>query len=247
MSVNAILTTGLTKALALIMKLQYELERLLLDGDWVPGQPLPSERALMERFSVSRGSVREALAGLRETGVIQTQQGGRSRCHNLLEQHLELPLHGRGEDIEFQLQIMEARAVLEGEAAWFAAQRATDEELVRLAQEFDQMRARSQAKSGRADSTLEKAKADLQFHMLIAESSHHMIVCSFSQLFYSRYFNAIYSVLSRTLSRLGRYPDGIARQHAAINRALQERDACAAREHARAHILYTRDLLLQCR
>lgn len=228
------------------MNLQYELERQLLDGDWVPGQALPSERSLMQQYAVSRGAVREALAGLRATGVIDTQQGGRSRCANLLEQHLELPLQGRGEDIEFQLQVLEARAVLEGEAAWFAAQRASDEELALLAQEYEQMCRRGRSSSGRDASTLEKAKADLQFHMLIAQASHHLLVCSFSQLFYNRYFNAIYSVLSRTLSRFGRYPDGIARQHSAIHRALQARDANLARESARAHILYTRDLLKQC-
>ncbi|WP_343804758.1 FadR/GntR family transcriptional regulator [Marinobacterium maritimum] len=224
------------------MKLQYELERRLLDGDWVPGQPVPSERALMQDYGASRGAVREALAGLRTTGVIETRQGGRSRCSNLLEQLLELPLDGRGDDIDFQLQVLEARAILEGEAAWFAAKRASDEELERLGQEYQQMCERN-----RGESTLEKAKADLQFHMLIAQSSHHLLVCSFSQLFYNRYFNAIYSVLSRTLSRFGRYPDGIARQHGAIHRALQARDAQAARERARAHILYTYDLLKQCR
>ena len=231
------------------MKLQYELERLLLDGDWVPGQPVPSERVLMQQYAASRGSVREALAGLRATGAIETRQGGHSRCSNLLEQHLQLPLEGRGDDIDFQLQILEARAVLEGEAAWFAANRASDAELARLAREYEQMceRNRARVQAARGDSTLEKAKADLQFHMLIAESSHHLLVCSFSQLFYNRYFNAIYSVLSRTLSRFGRYPDGIARQHGAIHRALQARDAEAARQRARAHILYTYDLLKQCR
>lgn len=224
------------------VKLQYELERRLLDGDWVPGQAVPSERTLMQQYGASRGSVREALAGLRASGAIETRQGGRSRCSNLLEDLLELPLEGRGDDIDFQLQVLEARAVLEGEAAWFAAQRASDAELACLNREYLQMCERN-----RGVSTLDKAKADLQFHMLIAQSSHHLLVCSFSQLFYNRYFNAIYSVLSRTLSRFGRYPDGIARQHGAIHRALQARDAQAARERARAHILYTHDLLKQCR
>ncbi len=229
------------------MKLQYELERRLLDGDWVPGQPVPSERALMRQYGASRSAVREALAGLRATGVIETRQGGRSRCSNLLQQLLELPLEGRGDDIDFQLQVLEARAILEGEAAWFAAQRASDEELERLSREYQRMCERNRGDVSRGESTLDKAKADLQFHMLIAQSSHHLLVCSFSQLFYNRYFNAIYSVLSRTLSRFGRYPDGIARQHGAIHRALQARDARAARERARAHILYTYDLLKQCR
>lgn len=229
------------------MSLQHELERLLLDGDWVPGRPVPSERSLMQTYDVSRGAVREALAGLRATGAIETRHGGRSRCANLLEHHLELPMQGREDDIDFQLQLLEVRAILEGEAAWFAAQRASDAELVQLAHEYQRMCERNRSHLRRGDSTLERSKADLQFHMLIAQSSHHLLVCSFSQLFYSRYFNAIYSVLSRTVGRFGRYPDGIAQQHGAIHRAVQARDAQAARELARKHILYTHDLLKQCR
>ncbi|MBV0933182.1 FadR/GntR family transcriptional regulator [Marinobacterium weihaiense] len=229
------------------MKLQHELERCLLDGDWLPGQTVPSERELMARYGASRGAVREALAGLRATGAIETRQGGRSRCCNLLAPHLQLPLAGREDDVEFQLQVLEARAALEGAAAWFAARRASDEELGRLDREYRRMCARASASGGQGEGTLEKAKADLQFHMLIAQSSHHLLVSAFSELFYNRYFNAIYSVLSRTLGRLGRYPDGIAQQHGAIHRALQARDAERAREQAQAHILYTRDLLRQCR
>ncbi len=230
-----------------MVTLQYELERLLLEGEWVPGHPVPSERRLMQIYGVSRGTVREALAGMKANGVIETRQGGRSHCINLLAQHLELPLEGRGGDIDFQMQVLEARAVLEAEAAWYAAQRASDEELFALAQEYQRMCERNRRPVGRGDSTLEKAKADLQFHMLIAQSSHHLLVCSFSQMFYHRYFNAIYSVLSRTLGRFGRYPDGIGRQHESIHRALQARDAPAAREAASQHILYTRDLLKRCR
>ena len=121
------------------VNLQYELERLLLEGDWMPGQAIASERTLMQQYGASRGAVREALAGLRATGAIETRQGGRSRCSNLLEQHLQLPLEGRGDDIDFQLQVLEARAVLEGEAAWFAAQRASDEELALLSREYQRM------------------------------------------------------------------------------------------------------------
>src|ERR1700752_5039302 len=34
---------------------------LILDGSFPPGQPLPAERVLAERFGVSRGSIRDAL------------------------------------------------------------------------------------------------------------------------------------------------------------------------------------------
>ncbi len=219
-----------------------QLYNLLTDrlagGELLPGAKLPSERQLAAEQGMSREMVRTALARLGARGFIDSAQGRASRCCNLVAPHLQLPPEGLGDDLAFQLQVMEVRALLEGEAAWCAAQRASDAELALLAEEYARVCAR-----GQGETTLAKAKADLRFHMLIAESSHNLLLISFSQLFYERYFNAIYGVLSRTLKRFGRYPDGIRGQHQAIHQALQHRDAEAARRQAREHVLYTRTQL----
>lgn len=209
-------------------------------GDLLPGGKLPSERRLAADYGLSREMVRGALSRLGAGGYIEASQGRASRIRNLMSPHLQLPLEGVGEDPEFQLQVMEVRAFLEGECAWYAAQRATDAELSALAAEYELMYERAQS-----ETTLAKAKADLRFHTLIAQSSHNLLLISFSRLFYERYFNAIYGVLSRTLKTYGRYPEGIRGQHAEIHRAIQARDADRARQVAREHILYTRSLLLE--
>ena len=214
------------------------LRREILHGDRVPGSLMPSERSLVQETGLSRSTVREVIKALELDGLISTRQGGRSICNNLLSGRVEMPLDGAGDRLEFQLQVMEVRADLEGEAAYFAALRATDQQLAAIEEEYLRMQQRN-----RGETTLEKAKADLNFHMLIAESCHHLLVTSFSQLFYARYFNAIYGVLHRTLSKFGRYPDGIRQQHEHIFQALQRRDAEEARAVAREHILYTRRLL----
>ncbi|WP_343222609.1 FadR/GntR family transcriptional regulator [Marinobacterium ramblicola] len=210
----------------------------IAEGSLLPGGKLASERKLATEHGMSREMVRGALSRLAAGGYIQSAQGRASRLCNLMAPHLQLPLEGLGDDLEFQLQVMEIRALLEGECAWYAAQRASDAELALLAEEYALMYER-----GKSETTLAKARADLRFHMLIAESSHNLLLISFSQLFYERYFNAIYGVLSRTLKRFGRYPEGIRGQHAEIHRAIQARDAEHARRIAREHILYTRALL----
>lgn len=205
----------------------------MLFGRLLPGVKMPSQRELATEYGVARSTVREAFTQLELQGLIETRQGSASRCRNLLEPHFELSLEGIGDNFDFQRQVMEARAALEGEAAFYAARRASDEQLQKLDEEFHRMQARSE------ETTLAKAKADLTFHMQIAESSHNLLIISFSQIFYSRYFNAIYGVLSRTLKKFGRYPDGISAQHAQIHKALMNRDADDARRVARDHILYT--------
>lgn len=207
-------------------------------AELAPGERLPSERQLAAEQGLSREMVRKATTRLQAAGFVDVSQGRANRVTNLLQPHLSLPLEGLGDDLAFQLQVMEVRAFLEGECAWYAAARASEEELGWLAEEYGRLYER-----GQRETTLARAKADLQFHTLIARYSHHLLLVSFSQLFYERYFNAIYGVLSRTLKKFGRYPEGIRSQHADIHRAIQARDAATARRVAREHILYTRSLL----
>ncbi|WP_415905430.1 FadR/GntR family transcriptional regulator [Neptuniibacter sp. QD48_55] len=223
------------KDVNLSQKLSSELQSQIWYGDICPGEKLPSQRVLAERYSLSRATVREAVQDLELKGIIETYHGGGSLCRNLLESHFSMPSESIGDNFEFQVQVMEMRAALEGEAAYYAALRASDEQLDRIGQEYEAMQARS---SG--NTTLAKAKADLRFHTMIAEASHHLLVISFSQIFYNRYFNAIYGVLDRTLKKFGRYPDGISAQHTQIYQALINRNAELARKVATEHIDYTR-------
>lgn len=217
--------------------IRHGLMERIANGELIPGDALPSERILAAEYQVSRSTVREAIQSLQVKSLIETTRGGRSRCLNLLQPHLEIPTSG-GMSLALQLDVMEVRAFLEGESAYYCALRATDAQLNALAEEYQAMQ---QRRTGH--STLHKAKADLTFHTMIAESSHHLLLISFSQLFYARYFNAIHGVLSTTLKRYGRYPDGIGRQHEKIHRAIQARNADQARLAASEHILYTRRLL----
>ncbi|KTC40655.1 transcriptional regulator [Pseudomonas putida] len=51
------------------------IERLIVDGVLKTGQPLPSERRLVEKLGVSRNALREGLKLLRARGIIATEQG----------------------------------------------------------------------------------------------------------------------------------------------------------------------------
>jgi GntR family transcriptional regulator len=55
----------------------HDLREAIRRGELAPGSPLPSEAQLSERFRVSRGTVRHALAALRTEGLIV---GGRGRA-----------------------------------------------------------------------------------------------------------------------------------------------------------------------
>lgn len=52
-----------------------DLEKKILEGDFLPGTLLPSEKQLVEQYSVSRETIRKALNLLINAGYIQKQQG----------------------------------------------------------------------------------------------------------------------------------------------------------------------------
>jgi DNA-binding GntR family transcriptional regulator len=51
------------------------LRDMIESGEIPPGKLLPSQRTLMQRYEVSDGTVKRALALLREEGLIETERG----------------------------------------------------------------------------------------------------------------------------------------------------------------------------
>ncbi len=216
------------------------LQGSILRGDIRPGSRLPSQRVMVDQYQASRASVREAITLLQASGLVETQHGGGSFCLNLLAPFFDKVGEERpGSHQSLPVQVLEMREVLEGEAAYYCALRASADELDLLRLEYLRMSARN-----RETNTLRQAKADLTFHMQIAANCHNLLLVSISQILYSRYFNAIYDVLSQAFKKRGRYPEQIGAQHQQIYQAIIARDPDAARKAAREHITYTRGLLL---
>jgi GntR family transcriptional repressor for pyruvate dehydrogenase complex len=96
------------------------------------GARLPSEGELATLFNVSRPVVRQALAGLRQEGLLQSQRGSGSYVQNSppgLDGMGTLP---SGADLSRILQGVELRLVIEPEAAYMAAMRRSTADLHRL-------------------------------------------------------------------------------------------------------------------
>src|SRR5947209_4737617 len=52
-----------------------QIEQSVLKGNLKPGDQLPAERELAQRFGVSRTAVREAVKALREKGLVEAYSG----------------------------------------------------------------------------------------------------------------------------------------------------------------------------
>jgi DNA-binding GntR family transcriptional regulator len=63
------------RALARYRRISADLRAAIESGELQPGDVLPSEAALVERYGVSRGTARQALADLEGAGLIESKHG----------------------------------------------------------------------------------------------------------------------------------------------------------------------------
>jgi DNA-binding FadR family transcriptional regulator len=124
-------------------KLSEEVRRGLLDliksGAVGMGDPLPSERELMERFGVGRPAIREAMQSLETIGLIEIRHGGRARVSEpsigrMVDQISETMKHLLANSPASLENLKEARATFEREMARIAARRRSAADLERLAE-----------------------------------------------------------------------------------------------------------------
>jgi GntR family transcriptional regulator len=110
---------------AMYKQLADRLAEAIAEGEYEPGHMLPSETQLMERYSVSRPTVRSAIAELRTMGLVESQHGKGSfvRAHGLPAATIERTItrNGSGFTLGWPAEEMEPPAVTRGEATGIAA------------------------------------------------------------------------------------------------------------------------------
>lgn len=114
---NSASAIELLKSRSLPMLFEEEIERVILGGEYAPGDRI-NEKELAIRFGVSRGPIREALRSLEASGLV--------------EQFRNRGVFVRRLSAEQAADVYDVRAVLFALAGRLMAARATDEEIVRL-------------------------------------------------------------------------------------------------------------------
>src|ERR1700693_2399739 len=112
------------------------LEALIHEGELNPGDPLPSERELMQHFGVGRPAIREALFALQRMGLVIVANGERARVSSPTSKTMLGELAGAARLMlakpEGIHHFQQARALFECALAEDAARAAKDEDIARL-------------------------------------------------------------------------------------------------------------------
>lgn len=150
---------------------QYILDGLI-DGSIGAGDRLPSERELAERLQVGRSTLREATKVLIILGLLEVRVGQGTFIADGSSDFYAAPL-AWGLIIGEQSisELIEARSLLDCEAAYLAAQRATEDELQDIRDAYSAMRIASES-----NELMLVTEADVRFHMAIAVAAHNTVI-----------------------------------------------------------------------
>jgi GntR family transcriptional repressor for pyruvate dehydrogenase complex len=149
-----------------------QIRNLISSGQLKPGDRLPAERQLCDKFGVGRSHVRDALRKLEFYGILRTvpQSGtivagiGVTALEGMINDVLDLNEH------DFH-SFVETRVLLEMHSAQLAAERATPEDLAKIEKALD-------AFGKEVDSGRQGVEEDLMFHLKIADASKNSVLNS---------------------------------------------------------------------
>jgi len=204
-----------------------QIGREISDGRIAPGEKLPTEHILAKTFGVSRSVVREAIAQLRNEGLVETRQGvGAFATDFEHRQSIRIEQGNLADQASFR-SLFQLRLPLEIEAAGLAATNHTAQDLVKLDEALGQM-------TGGEKWTEKGVLADLAFHRQIAASTHNEYFLLFLGFIAERIHLAINT--AREAAVLTEIVEVTIAEHVAIRDALASRDPIRAREAMRHHL-----------
>jgi DNA-binding FadR family transcriptional regulator len=221
-------------------------------GEYPPGSYLPAERDLSQQFGVSRTSLREALIALEVVGLVKVRVGdgvivtGKpstlSTPPQAMDQAMDQAMRGmpweldpelEAEPADFNVEVppfslLQARRLVEPEAAALAAENAGDEQLAgireALARNIDDNRKGSTTHPG-----------DRLLHVRIADASGNPAYALLIRHLLGHKYGAMFQRL-QSLYTTKDMPRRSEREHEAIVEAICARDPAAARKAMRMHL-----------
>ncbi|ADB52382.1 FadR/GntR family transcriptional regulator [Conexibacter woesei] len=209
-----------------------QIRDAILSGEVAQGERLPSERELCQTFGVSRATLREALRSLEALGLLAIRPGKTGGAfavrpsESTLGDALSALVHMRGASAQ---DLAEFRVDFDGWNAWWAAHRAGPDDVAVMKGLVRD--AREAVKSIDQDlSTI--ADIDSRWHQAVARATQNRLRVGISL--------GLHEPIGRLVDELQpadrRYARSIPTALAKVTKAIEARDAEAARAAMWAHI-----------
>jgi GntR family transcriptional regulator, uxu operon transcriptional repressor len=205
-------------------RLAEQIMAFVTQEEFAHGARLPSERALAERFNVSRTAVREAVVALEVQDVLEVRMGSGIYVR-------ETPVASRvlyvpGGPGPFEL--LRARRLLEGEIAGQAAELRKDGDVDRLYKALVDMR-------DHCDDKRANEAADLRFHLSIADATGNVVLGYMVTSLWEQLRGPIWARLEEHF-HTPTLREASLQDHQRVFNAIVERDVIAAKAAMHGHI-----------
>jgi DNA-binding GntR family transcriptional regulator len=213
------MTMGLPSERGTEVEEGYErLYQAILRGDFQPNERL-IEMDLAQLYNVGRAAIRTTLARLEQDGLVEREPNRGARVRAISE--------------EEAVETLEARAVLEGLAARYAARNVTDADIVDLRAIVGEMEARLAE-----GDLLGISEGNTRLHSRLLEIANNKTVARLIERLHAQHVRSQF----RLILVPGRPPRSVA-EHRAIVEAVASRDPDAAETAMRSHLANTVETL----
>ncbi len=214
-------------------KIIKQIRGLITSGQIKSGDRLPSERKLAERLGVGRTHVRDAMAKLEFYGILKTmpQSGtvvagiGITALESLITDVLKL------ENSDFA-SLVETRVLLEIQAARFAAESRTVDDIITIQKALD-------AYSEKVRNNEPAVEEDLLFHLKIAEAGKNNVLKSLMMIITP---DIVYNFTELEICKDGRFNQAMEEHKVILQHILDKNPDLAAKameEHLKDVIEYS--------
>jgi GntR family transcriptional repressor for pyruvate dehydrogenase complex len=202
----------------------------IVQHDLAEGDRIPGERELAQRLAVSRTSVRQAIAGLTEAGVLASRHGGGTYIVRLdLDAEPLASVAARRAHLP---SVHEARRILEVPAAALAATRRTEEDIEAMRRALELMT--SEIAAGEVG-----ARGDAAFHAAVTAAAQNPTLRELM----ARIEPDVDETRSESLSQKDRPPRSLD-DHRRIAAAIESQDPDAAAAAMQRHLDRVADVRL---
>ncbi len=200
--------------------------RMLIEGGrFPPGSKLPPERVLAAELGVGRPSLREAIKALNVLGMLESRRGSGTFVKSAAPLTEGLPVLANAAGADFGvLELLEVRKILEPRAAWLAATRAGEKDLLEIET------ARQRLEMHDRDWKL-VARLDYELHSAIFRGARNPVLDHINQFLVAH-------ILAKRADKVSFFPDleRLRCDHKAIVEAIVKRHADAAEKAMIDHL-----------
>ncbi len=217
-------------------KVEHQIREAIRQKVFLPGDKLPGEFELSEKFGVSRTAIREALRMLSGRGMVDIRKGsgvyvtemGMSTVVDPFYDLLEMKC-GEGA----LLHILRVRLMMEPENTRQAVLNCSNEDIFYLEEKYNHM-------ASHIDDPLKNIENDIKFHRRIAEATQNPLI----PIIMEPIFQLLHKFISSTYKQSHAGEMAIKFHHELVQH-FKNRDADAAADTMRDHLQHAEEHLVQ--